>query len=598
MKGTVVGTWVSTSRKLWGDALTNKAMEHVGWQSDRIFLPTEEVPDEKPRKIAEYLAKETAKTADDIWLAIGQDNIYTFASAYPAFFYQENLYSFLLSMYDVHVVMVKRLPGAQPPELLIEPVSEQEAVLSYRSKRGMFGYFKGLLAGAAEYFKEDISTTVLESSSEHMKLKIRFPQPITHTIRYRINTGLAFGFMKSLPAKVGVTATVATFLVNLLLVGIGQSVPLWTALVAGAFSGITTSVLLRPLAAIRKEIATISDHQYFLNTRFHSADEFEELFQALQSYKRNVRADFTGFKGVTDELNGYAETFNGLASKMRQTSNEISGVVTDVANAATSQAQETSSAVSILNGNLETLKVIVVEQGQNKQQLEAAVQEISAGFSGVQASSSKMANSLQKFSAVKTSAENLRSQASRINEITSLVAEIAGQTNLLALNAAIEAARAGEQGRGFAVVAEEVRKLAEQSHTHSENISSDLAVLMNIINGVVQSIEEEYDVLDAESRQLADVVSANSRNVDNIHGVSNNIVDMIGKLEREMVGLNAVYGKIEGLAAISEQNSAASEEVSAAVQIYNDKLQDMMDKISEFKSVIQHFNGDLNVYKT
>jgi hypothetical protein len=149
MKGTVVGTWVSTARKVWGDQLTGQAMEHAGWTEDKMFLPTEEVDDSDPKKFVSYLAQETGKSEDDIWLAIGKDNIVTFSQSYPAFFQHESLYSFLRAMYDVHVVMVKRMPGAKPPELLIEPVSEYEAILSYRSKRGMFGYMKGLLTGAA-----------------------------------------------------------------------------------------------------------------------------------------------------------------------------------------------------------------------------------------------------------------------------------------------------------------------------------------------------------------------------------------------------------------------------------------------------------------
>lgn len=598
MKGTVVGTWVNTARKLWGNSLTDQAMQHIGWPSDRFFLPTEEISDDKPRQLVAFLARQTGKADDDIWLAIGKDNIQTFSHAYPAFFQQENLYSFLLSMYDVHVVMVKRIPGAKPPELLIEPVSENEAVLSYRSERGMFGYFKGLLSGAADYFKEDIQTEVTESSDQHMKIKIRFPQPISRTITYRFSTLLSFGFARSIPLKTGICSAAATLLISLGLNAAGLAVPLWTALIAGVAGAVSVSVLLRPLGGIRRELANIQDHKYFLNTKFRSADELEDLFAAITEYKKQVRSDFTGFKGVTDELDKYAATFNELADKMRQTSNEISGVVNDVANAAMNQAEETSGAVGILNGNLDTLRTVVSEQSRNKEQLEAAVREINSGFGEVQSSSGKLAASLQKFADVKVAAENLRSQATKINEITSLVAAIAGQTNLLALNAAIEAARAGEQGRGFAVVAEEVRKLAEQSHAYSENISSDLKILMDIIGGVVGAIEDEYNILAVESRQLAEVVTGNTRNVQNIDMVADNIVDMITKLEREMVGLNQVYGKIEGLAAISEENSAASEEVSASVHVYNDKLQDMMDKIREFKVVIQNFNEDINIYRT
>jgi methyl-accepting chemotaxis protein len=205
---------------------------------------------------------------------------------------------------------------------------------------------------------------------------------------------------------------------------------------------------------------------------------------------------------------------------------------------------------------------------------------------------------LLSFADVKNSAVNLQAQATKITEITGMVAAIAGQTNLLALNAAIEAARAGEHGRGFAVVAEEVRKLAEQSHQHSDSITSDLKVLMDIISGVVEMIEQEYDVLAIESRQLNEVVTSNSKHVENVHGVTDNIVDMINKLEHEMTGLSHVYGKIESLAAISQENSAASEEVSSSVQVYNDKLQDMMGKISEFKVIISHFSADVNQYRT
>lgn len=101
------------------------------------------------------MAKAANKTEDEVWLIIGKDNVKTFFKVYPAFF-NKKIYILLRSMYDVHVVVVQRIPGSKPPEILIEPISEYEAIFSYRSKRGMFGYLKGLLAGGAEHFKEKI----------------------------------------------------------------------------------------------------------------------------------------------------------------------------------------------------------------------------------------------------------------------------------------------------------------------------------------------------------------------------------------------------------------------------------------------------------
>lgn len=598
MKGTVVATWVNTARNMWGPELIGKAMEHVGWPRDRIVMPTEDINDAEVTSFITFLTKSLGKSEDEIWLIIGKDNVKSFFGVYPAFFQQENLYSFLRSMYDVHVVVVKRIPGAKPPEILIEPISEYEAVLSYRSKRGMFGYLKGLLVGGAEHFKEKVTTEILESSAEHMKIKITFPKPIIHTETYRINKLLSFGFIKSLPIKIGFGVGLLTVVTDSILALIGVSIPLWSAVISGGLAALCSSLLLKPFASIQDEIKNLQERKYFLETNLQTNDEFESLMEGFSLYKSRLKREFVGFKGTSDEMNKYADNFNMLADRMTETSKGISGVVYDVATAASNQAEETTDAVGILNGNLETLKTVVIEQNRNKLQLETAVSEINRGFSDVQISSTKLEHSLESFADVKNSAVNLQAQATKITEITGMVAAIAGQTNLLALNAAIEAARAGEQGRGFAVVAEEVRKLAEQSHQHSASITSDLKVLMDIISGVVSMIEEEYDVLALESRQLNEVVKNNTQNVSNVHSVTNNIVDMIGKLEHEMTGLGQVYGKIESLAAISQENSAASEEVSASVQIYNDKLQDMMEKIGEFKIVIGHFSEDVNQYRT
>ncbi len=598
MKGTVVATWIQTARNVWGNEVTEKAMKKVGWQPDRLFSPTEDVDDAKPKGFVAEISALTGKTQDDIWLTIGKDNINTFFKIYPAFFKKENLYSFLRSMFDVHVIITKRIPGANPPELLIKPLSETEAMLSYRSQRGMFGYLKGLLAGAAEHFKEPIQTEIAESSADSMKIKIRFPQPIRNTVSHGLNRALSLGMFRSVAVKIALLSTLLGVGVSIVLPAIGLTAPVWGALAGGAAALVASMLLLQPIQSVLKEIQTMQERQYFMETQFTSNDEFEAIMEGLSEYKTRLKREFVGFKGIADEMNKYADDFNGLAEKMKATSNEITGVVHDVASAAMHQAESTTESVAILNGNLATLKQVVSEQDRNKSRLEAAVSEISQGFSDVEVSSQKLEHSMSQFADVKKSAENLETQATRINEITAMVSAIAAQTNLLALNAAIEAARAGEQGRGFAVVAEEVRKLAEQSQHHSDSISVDLKVLMDIINSVVSMIDTEYNVLALEAKQLSDVVTGNKRHIQNVHLVAENIVDMINKLETEMKGLNQVYGKIENLAAISEENSAASEEVSAAVQVYNEKLQDMMARIVDFKVVIGHFSEDVNQYRT
>lgn len=601
MKGTIIATWMRTCRKLFGDASIDSAMDAVGWGASKIFTPIENVDDSEVKQVMQKISEDNNIEIKKLWNDIGLDNINSFYEVFPAFFEHDNLYSFLKSMFDVHVVMTKKFPGAKPPIVHIEPISDKEAYFTYSSERGMFDYFLGMLKGASNHFKENIKVDETERTENFLKLKLTFEKNIYYKKTYLLNKILSFGFIKNIGVKVGIFTFVLATAALIPVIGVNNAssiIKLITAgIISAAASFIGTSVLMMPNNSIKDSINKIINNEYMEESDIVTKDFFEDLYKLIRKHKQVVSADFVGFKGVTDEMNTFVSGINEISNTMDNTSQEISGVVEQVADTAVTQAENTESAVTILNGNIENLKKIVESENENKQELETAIDKINNSYENVEGTSNNILKTLEKFQEVKDKGVKLQNQANDITNIVSIVSGISEQTNLLALNASIEAARAGEQGRGFAVVAEEVRKLAEQSKNSVEEINSNIVQFAEEIKKLVDKIESQYDVLQGETKSLENVKNISYEATKSVKTVASSMIETINQLSREADSIATIYENIESLAASAEENSASSEEVSANVSSYTNEIKKLVENISQFKNITESFKIELSKYR-
>lgn len=157
--------------------------------------------------------------------------------------------------------------------------------------------------------------------------------------------------------------------------------------------------------------------------------------------------------------------------------------------------QEINASLAELTRSVQTIAIEAAQAGANT---EDAVNALESGS--------------QTFSAATKCMSSIEAQASKIQDITSMIDSISFQTNILALNAAIEAARAGEQGRGFSVVANEVRALAKQVEGHSREIK-------NLIEATVSTTKEgvvEMQKAHSSVKQIKDAISLTNFSITHI----------------------------------------------------------------------------------
>lgn len=598
MKGTIVSAWVQTCRRLYGDDITNEALEENNINKKKIFTPTENIDDKNARGIITSIAKKLKKSSDDIWMDMGIDNVKTYSKIYPGFFKYKNLYSFLNAMFDIHVVVTQRIPGANPPILGIEPVDSFTAHMTYSSSRGMFPYFHGMLQGSARYFEEDIEVDVLEKTKDFTKIAIKFPEEIYLERNYRLNNFLSLGFIKNMEGKIALS--------SLLLVGIPGAIlskvldpiiyiPTILAL-SITIPLIVSKLLFRPIKDIKTSLDSVISKNLSLEEGMKTNDFLEDLNEKINLIKKEIKKDFVGFKGTTDELNEFTNKFDLISSNMSATSTDIEDVVNQVSEGAISQADETENAAYKLHESVVSLNNVVDREMQGKNDLENAVSQINQGFEDLKNTSSSLNSVLDGFSKVQNKGEDLKNRLDEVKSIVNTVEAIADQTNLLALNASIEASRAGEAGRGFTVVATEIRKLAEGSKLAVKTINDNLQSFIESISEFVGDVNNQYTTLESENQKLEKVALENRSAITSISQVSSLIVQLTEELTKETDTINNMTEIIESLAAIAEENSASSQEVSANVQSYGEEIRKMTENIHEFKKISLEFSKDLEKY--
>ncbi|MGD7094517.1 methyl-accepting chemotaxis protein TlpC [Bacillus subtilis] len=366
-----------------------------------------------------------------------------------------------------------------------------------------------------------------------------------------------------------------------------------------------TRKINKRLNALKSAFESAGNGDMTIEVSDKTGDELSELSLYYNKMRMKLNDTIQTVQQSALQLASASQQLSAGAEETNQASEKITEAVQQIANGAQDQITRIENSESSLKQASADIRDIsantaaIADKGQLAQsKADIGQKEIA----NVQAQMDAIHQSIQKSGEI---IHQLDGRSKQIEQILSVITQIADQTNLLALNAAIEAARAGEQGKGFAVVADEVRKLAEESQQSAGQISKLIIEIQKDMNRSARSVEhvkteaaegvtmiqrtrDAFKEIAAATGEISAEISDLSASVTNISASAHQINDSFAA---NTADIKESTKNTRQAAALTEEQFAAMEEITAASETLSQLAEELTGIISQFKMINQAENG-------
>ncbi|GAA3448098.1 methyl-accepting chemotaxis protein [Planomonospora venezuelensis] len=280
-----------------------------------------------------------------------------------------------------------------------------------------------------------------------------------------------------------------------------------------------TRSIVAPVTAARDALRTVARRELDVKLPAEGRDEPAQMAEALNEALtaiRTVVADVAEHARTLADMSAELDTVTGAFADSAALASERAGAAAQASQEVSQSVHEVAAGSSEMGGAIEEIARNASDAARVAAEAVAAAESANATMS------------------------QLTSSSSEIDHVVKLITSIAEQTNLLALNATIEAARAGDSGKGFAVVAHEVKNLAQETSSATEEIGRLVQAIQSDSTAAVGAIGRIGEVIAGISGYQTTIASAVEEQTATTDEMNRSVADAAGGASRIAESITAV----------------------------------------------------------
>jgi len=326
-------------------------------------------------------------------------------------------------------------------------------------------------------------------------------------------------------------------------------------------------------------------------------DEIGIMAKAIQSVINNIKFFAAEIQTSSHSLSSSSVKLAAITQESFASSNSVAEAANNINSKANIQLKEilrVSNEIKNVNNSFN----LVLEQIKDIKFLnDKAHSNAYKGKESIDGLIGQMININNSSEKVKNSLKDINISSKEMDRILIIIEKIAEKTNLLALNAAIESAKAGEYGRGFAVVAKEIRLLADQTKSSTNEINKLIKNNQNIISYANQSMEysdceinkgittvnETKVVFDEMATIFNNVVEEMNESTITLNNVEDNLYNAMNSMIRTETITKEVVMEINDVSAATEEQMASMGELTSSTDSLSELADNLYSLINKIK---------------